>query len=154
MTADEALSFIKEHGVILASAKGPVPRLTEAIISAPIKGSWWVHPKSQQIFAVLQAVTHSRDVLVCRLVDGKVTFIHRRLWPALVRVANRFPSAHISQVREEHTASGRHVTREVPFPKWVPPAVMKRAKSLSEREAVSSLGPWSLFAMSSADKRS
>jgi hypothetical protein len=144
MTADEAISFIKKHGVVLASAKGPVPRLTEAIVNEPIKGSWWAHPRSHQIFSVLQAVTRSEDVLVCRLVDGKVTFIHRRLWPALVRVAKRFPSAQISQVHEEHTASGRHVTHEVPFPKWVPPAVVKRAKGMSEKEALDSLGPWSL----------
>jgi hypothetical protein len=143
MTADEAISFIKKHGVILASAKGPVPRLTEAIVNEAIKGSWWVHPKSQEIFSVLQAVTHSKEVLVCRLVNGKISFIHRRLWPALVRVATRFPSAQISQVHEEHTASGRHVTREVPFPEWVPPAVMKRAKGMSEKEALDALGTWS-----------
>src|SRR6267143_7265710 len=89
MTPDEAILFIKEHGVVLASAKGPVPRLTEAIVHESIKGSWWAHPKSHQIFAVFQAVTHSEEVLVCRLVNGKVTFIHRRLWPALIRVAKR-----------------------------------------------------------------
>src|ERR1700682_6428412 len=111
MTAAEAIAFIQEHGVVLASAKGPVPRLTEAIVNEPIKGSWWAHSKSHQIFAVLQAIADSEDVLVCRLVNGKVTFIHRRLWPALVRVAKRFPSARISHIQEEHTASGKHVTR-------------------------------------------
>ena len=142
MTVEQALTFIKKHGVVLASARGPVPRLSEAIVNSPIKGSWWAHPKSRQIFSVFQAVTHSNDVLVCRLVNGKVTFVHRRLWPALARVASRFPSSRISQVHEEHTASGRHITREVPFPKWVPPEVMKRAKALSEKEALDSLGPW------------
>lgn len=145
MTTAEAMSFIEEHGVVLASAKGPVPRLTEAIIKEPIRGSWWAHPKSHHIFAILQGVTDSEDVLVCRLVNGKVTLIHRRLWPALVRVAKRFPPDRISQVREEHTASGRHVTREVPFPRWVPPDVAERAKAMSENEAYDSLGPWSLL---------
>src|SRR5713101_7542985 len=142
MTAAEAISFIQEHGVVLASAKGPVPRLTEAIVNEPIKGSWWAHPKSHQIFAVLQAVTDSEDVLVCRLVNGKVTFIHRRLWPALVRVAKRFPFAQIAQVHEEHTTSGRHVAREVPFPKWVPAQVLEQAKRMNEREALDALGKW------------
>jgi hypothetical protein len=143
MTAGEALSFIEKHGVVLASAKGPVPRLSEAIVGEPIKGSWWAHPKSHDVYAILQAVADSEDVLVCRLVNGKVTLLHRRLWPALVRVAKRFPSGQISQVHEEHTASGRHITREVPFPKWVPPGVAERAKVLSEKEALDSLGPWS-----------
>jgi hypothetical protein len=97
MTADEAIAFVRECGVVLASGKGPVPRLTEAIVNGPIKGSWWGHPKSHQIYAILQAVADSRDILVCRLVDGKVTFVHRRLWPALVRLAKRFPPDRIAQ---------------------------------------------------------
>ena len=142
MTSDEAMAFVKKHGVVLVSAKGPVPRLTEAIVNEPIKGSWWAHPKSHDIFAILQTVANSKDVLVCRLVNGKVTFIHRRLWPALVRVAPRFPARQIAQVHEEHTTSGRHVTREVPFPKWVPPEVTDKAKRVSEKKALAALGPW------------
>ena len=149
MTTAEAIAFIKEHGVVLASAKGPVPRLAEAIINEPIKGSWWAHPRSHQIFEVLQAVADSEEVLVCRLVHGKVTFIHRRLWPALVRVAKRFAPARIAQIHEEHTVSGRHVTREVPFPQWVPAAVVEQAKKISEKEALNALGVWAL----AADKR-
>ncbi len=152
MTVEEAILFIKEHGVVLASARGPVPRLTEAIVGEPIKGSWWAHPKSHQIFGIMEAVADSKDVLVCRLVNGKVTFVHRRLWPALVRVAGKFPANQVSQVREEHTASGRHVTHEVPFPEWVPAAVAKSAKSMSESEALVSLGQWTLRLTSSAAK--
>ena len=142
MTADKAIAFIKKHGVVLASAKGPVPRLSEVIAGEPIKGSWWAHPKSHRIFDVFQVVADSADVLVCRLVNGKVTFVHRRLWPAVARIAKKFPANQVSQVHEEHTASGRHVTRDVPFPKWVPQTVMERAKGLSEQEAFDALGSW------------
>src|SRR2546423_13550728 len=142
MTIDQAKSFVQEHGVVLASGKGPVPRLTEAIASQPIAGNWLSHPKAHQIFAVLQAVVESRDVLVCRLVGGKGSLGHRRLWPALVRVAARFPKNHLAQVREEHTASGRHVNREVPFPTSGPVEVRARAKAMSEEEALGALGPW------------
>src|SRR5258706_15297029 len=123
MTAIEAISFIEQHGVVLASAKGPAPRLAEAIVGGSIKGSWWAHPKSRQIFTVFNAVADSEEVLVCRLVNEKVTFVHRRLWPALVRIAPQFSSRQIAQVQEEHTSSGRHVAREVAFPDWVPPGV-------------------------------
>jgi len=142
MTAAEAAAFVEEHGVVLASAKGAVPRLTEAIIGEPIKGSWWAHPKSHHIFAMLRSVTESEDILVCRAVGGKVTLVHRRLWPALVRVAARFTPSQIAQVRDEHTPSGRHVSREVPFPKWVPKAVREEAMSIAEQDALIALGPW------------
>jgi len=144
MTSTQAMAFVKKHGVVLVSAKGPVPRLTEAIVNEPIKGSWWAHPRSRDIFAILQIVANSKDVLVCRLVGGKVTFVHRRLWPALVRVTSKFPARQIAQVHEEHTTSGRHVTREVPFPKWVPPEVTEKAKRVSEKGALAALGPWAL----------
>lgn len=142
MTAGEAFAFVEEHGVVLVSAKGPVPRLTEAITGEPINGSWWGHPKSHRIFAILEVVTESDEVIVCRLVKGKITLVHRRLWPALVRVAAHFPADRISKVRQEHTSSGRHVNQEVPFPRWVPAEVMKQAKSLSEEEAFAALGAW------------
>jgi len=142
MTAEEAIAFVRAQGVVLVSGKGAVPRLTEVIAGEPIKGSWWAHPKSHQIFAILQAVTDSKEILMCRLVDRKVTLVHRRLWPALVRVAGRFGPDQIAQVREEHTPSGRHATRVVPFPKWVPPEVKEEAKSISEPEALAALGPW------------
>lgn len=142
MKLAEALAFIEQHGVVLVSAKGPVPRLTEAIAGEAIKGSWWGHPQGQQIFVILEAVTDSKDVLVCRLVKGKITFVHKRLWPALVRLADRFQPEQIAQVRQEHTASGHHVNKEVPFPRWVPAAVLKKGKSLSEAEAIAALGEW------------
>jgi hypothetical protein len=142
MTSDEAKSFVQKHGVVLVSGKGPVPRLAEAVAGEPITGSWWSHPKAHEIFAVLQAVVESGDVLVCRLVERKVTLVHRRLWPALVRVAERFPNNQVAQVHQEHTASGRHVNREVPFPKWVPLEVTERARVMSEEEALGALGAW------------
>lgn len=142
MNADEAMSFIREHGVVLASAKGPVPRLAEAIAGEPIKGSWWAHSKSHPIFAIFQEIAESSDILTCRLINGKVTFVHRRLWPALVRVAYRFPADQLAQVHQEHTSSGYHVSRELPFPQWVPPEVTEEAQHLDEREACRLLGSW------------
>ncbi|MGH8194097.1 MAG: hypothetical protein ACREQ8_06830 [Woeseiaceae bacterium] len=142
MNADEAMSFVREHGIVLASAKGPVPRLAEAIAGEPIKGSWWAHSKSHQIFAIFQEIGESPDILTCRLVNGKVTLVHRRLWPALVRVADRFHANQLAQVHQEHTASGYHVGHELPFPQWVPPEVTEAAKRLDEREACRMLGSW------------
>jgi hypothetical protein len=73
MTADQAMAIVREHGVVLASAKGPAPRLAELIAGESIKGSWWAHPRGHQIFAILQKKKKSPDILVCRLVNGKVT---------------------------------------------------------------------------------
>lgn len=141
-TASDALAFVREHGIVLVSAKGSAPRLTEAIVGETINGSWWAHPQSRHIYAILQAVTASGQVLVCRLIDGKITLVHRRLWPALARLADCFAPERLAQVTQEHTASGSHVNREVPFPQWVPPDVLELAKAIDEKEALAAFGPW------------
>jgi len=81
-------------------------------------------------------------VLVCKLVDGKVTYVHRRLWPALVRLASRFQKAQLAQTWNEHTASGAHRSRTVPFPRWVPAEVTREAALLSIAEAEQLLSPF------------
>jgi hypothetical protein len=142
MTSRQALAFIRKHGVVLEAAQGPVPSLVEVIAGERLRGSWWSHPKSHEIFTVTRTIRASNDVLVCRLIKGKVTFVHRRLWPALVRAAGRLSSKHLSQVREVHTSSGRHVTKEVPFPDWVPSSVRSAARSLSEEAALAKFADW------------
>jgi hypothetical protein len=141
VTATQALRFVHDQGAVLVAAKGPVPRLAEAIAGAPFKGSWWAHPKGREIFAILQQLEDSPDILVCRLVNGHVTFVHRRLWPALVRMAAHFKPGQLARVRQEHTASGRHVNRETAFPGWVPREILEAAQALSENQARRILGP-------------
>jgi len=142
MTPKQALAFVRRHGVVLEAAHGRAPSLAEAIAGEALQGSWWAHPKSREIFAVTRATRDSDEILVCRLIDGKVTFVHRRLWPALVRAADWLPSDRLSQVRDVHTKSGRHVTEEVPFPKWVPSDVRAAARKLSAEAARSAFANW------------
>jgi hypothetical protein len=152
-TAEEALAFVRAQGVVLVSAKGSGPSLVEAIAGHAIKGSWWAHVEAKRIYAILGAVTESEQVLVCRLVHGKITLVHRRLWPSLVRVANRLPPERLARVRQVHTASGRHENHETPFPQWVPVAVAEEASALGEPEALAALGPWLAPSSSQAKKR-
>jgi hypothetical protein len=86
-----------------------------------------------------RAVRNSGDVLVCRLVDGKVTYVHRRLWPALVRLAGRFDASRLSAIEEIHTPSGKHEVHTTAFADWMPKDVRCAAKRLTEEEAVSRL---------------
>ncbi len=139
MTPKEALAFVKRHGVVLQAARGPVPSLAEAIAGGPIRGSWWGHPKGHEIFRATKAVSDHPDVLVCKLVEGKVTFVHRRLWPALVKLAPRFRKAQLAKVWNEHTPTGAHRSRRQAFPAWVPREVRSEAEALSVTDAESLL---------------
>ena len=142
MNQKEALAFVERHGIVLQAARGPLPNLAEAIVGGPIRGSWWSHPKGREIFRAAKAICESPNVLVCKLVEGKITYVHRRLWPALVKLASRFREEQLAKVRDEHTASGAHRSRRERFPTWVPSEVMKETKALSVAEAESILSQW------------
>ena len=91
-------------------------------------------------FVAVRAVRNSSQVLVCRLLRGKITYVHRRLWPALVRLAHAFRRPDLAALREVHTARGAHTLRLVPFPRWVPAPVKRRARKLTEAKAWAALG--------------
>lgn len=135
MTPKAAIAFVKHHGIVLEAAHGPVPSLAEAIAGGPIRGSWWSHPKGRIIFRVTRAVRESPEILACKLINDKVTYVHRRFWPALVKLAPRFRKKQLAKVWDEHTESGAHTSREIAFPQWVPDDVIKEAEALSIAEA-------------------
>lgn len=142
MNAAEALRFVEKHGVVLESARHPrIPSLAEAVAGAPIRGSWWSHPKGKAIFAATRAMRESPEVLVCRVIDGKVSLAHERLWPALVKLAGKFPRKDLARIRETHTASGAHRVENVAFPKWVPAKTAAAAEKMSDADARATLAP-------------
>ena len=140
MTTRAALAFVRKKGVVLMAARGPVPSLAEAIAGGRFRGSWWGHPRGKAMFRIFEALADSNDILVCRLVGGKITFVHRRVWPALVRLAARLPKPGLAAVRQEHTESGRHRNVVTPFPEWVPATVRREGERLDEPTALRLLG--------------
>lgn len=140
-TNDEVLDFVRTHGVVLVSARGPVPTLVDAIAGAPVKGSWWGHPEGKRIFRLLQELADNEDVLSCRLVDGKLTLVHRRLWPALAAAAPLLAPGQLARVTQVHTPSGRHVNVQTPFPDWLPEDAAQAARTLDAQAALAALLP-------------
>ena len=76
---------LRKHGLLLLSDSKLVS-VTTLIVGKPIRGSWWGHPKAHDIFRVVCRIVDHPDVAVTKLISGKVTFVHRKLWPALLAV--------------------------------------------------------------------
>jgi hypothetical protein len=77
------LKALKEFGLLLES-DAKLPSVSGLVAGEPVRGSWWTHKRSHEIFAVLQAVADHSRVLITKLVSGKVTFVDRELWPEVV----------------------------------------------------------------------
>jgi hypothetical protein len=141
-TGKRWLTFVKKHGLVLASARGPVPSVAEAVAGEPIVGSWWAHPKGKAIFAALSEIDDSEDVRSFKLIDGKITLVHRRLWPALVRLARdgALPAERLASLQQEHMPTGEHRNLVTPFPDWVDDETARIAQKLSLADAREELG--------------
>jgi hypothetical protein len=80
-TPAQALAFVKKEGFVTL-----VPRFVEAVAGERVRGSWWGHPKGQLIFRLAESLEDSKDVVSLKLLEGKTTFVHRKLWPTLLAV--------------------------------------------------------------------
>jgi hypothetical protein len=135
----DPLVFIEQLGVVMQSAQhARIPSFVEFIAEEKIRGSWWGHNKGREIFRALVTVYESPDVVAMKLVDDKLTLVHRRLWPALATLAHegRLDGKRLAKVTQKHTDAGRHEKQEEPFPDWLP----RGLKLPSIDEALSQLG--------------
>ena len=78
---------LQTGGLLLLQDK-TFPNVVTIVTGESLRRSWWGHPLGHKIFRTLTELAANPDVVVCKLLDGKVTFVHRRLWPALLAVAS------------------------------------------------------------------
>jgi len=81
------LMNLERYGLLLESDP-KLPNVANLVAGETIRGSWWGHPKGKLIFAVLKRLAANPEILVTKLVLGKVTFLHRRLWQPFLSLAH------------------------------------------------------------------
>lgn len=92
MTVDISKAFarvfqeLERRGLLLVSGT-EVPDVRRLVSKQASTGSWWADPSAHSIFAVNEMLEEHPDVLITRLVAGKVTFVHRSLWSRVFTVA-------------------------------------------------------------------
>lgn len=115
MSVSRIVEHLERVGLILEQDK-KVVSVVGIATGETLRGSWWSHPRAREIFSVLNALHDHPDVLFVKLVGGKVTLLHRRLWPALLAIArsnepwqtkglSREARTLLSRVRRDHVAS-------------------------------------------------
>lgn len=82
---DRVFTELRIVGFILESDPH-LPSVCRIIAGEPMRGSWWSHPMAQVIFQVNEKLDDHPDVLITKLLSGKVTFVHRNLWSEIVAI--------------------------------------------------------------------
>ena len=87
LSAESAFVFAKleEHGLLLR-IDANLPNVCALVAGERVRGSWWSHPSGRAIFAVDGELADHPDVLMTKLISGKVTYVHRALWPQVIAV--------------------------------------------------------------------
>ena len=76
---------MRRYGLLLESDPR-LPSIVSLVVGKPIRGSWWGHPNGAAIYNETNKLADRPDVLVLKLLDGKVTFVLDTLWPHLYAI--------------------------------------------------------------------
>lgn len=82
---ERVLGQLTDDGLLLLSDKD-LPSVSGLIANEKLRGSWWSHKSAQVIFNVSEMLEDHEDVLIMKLVSGKVTFVHRALWDRIYSI--------------------------------------------------------------------
>ncbi|HEV8661471.1 MAG TPA: hypothetical protein VGS96_22965 [Thermoanaerobaculia bacterium] len=143
MSCAEVRRRLDRYGLLLLQDK-KLPSVATIFAGEPMSRSWWSHPRSHEMFRCLRSIEH--EVLTTRLINGKVTYVHKRLWPALAATGTPVTD-------EVHTESGRHERRVETSESWakrlkVKPLASAAAGRMEIEAAAAALGapprslPW------------
>jgi len=85
MNFEELTERLLEYDLLL-DTDPRFPSVTGFVADDTGGRSWWAHPQAKQMYGLSCGLRDHPDVLMVKLVSGKVTFIHRPLWPAIVAI--------------------------------------------------------------------
>jgi hypothetical protein len=94
------LAKLKELGLLLQTDAN-LPNVCALVAGKPVRGSWWAHPRSHEIFRVNGELAEHPDVLVSKLISGKITYLHRPLWAAVMAIGRARESWQIERLSRD-----------------------------------------------------
>jgi len=86
-TQHDALELVRDRQVVTEVPTHGPTSLVAAVIGRVPEGSWREHAKGRLVYRLGRQLRASPEVLAVRLVEGKVAFVDRALWPEVYRVA-------------------------------------------------------------------
>jgi len=105
---------LDRQGLLLVT-DAVLPSVAGIVAGEPVNGSWWSHPASHAIYAVLERLDDAGDTFVVKLVSSKQTFVAEALWREFFSVATAKAKWQTDGLSREERAllrrveSGEHV---------------------------------------------
>ena len=83
---EASVTQLKHWGLMLAADRA-LPSLPPLVVERDVRGSWWADPEANLIYESARRLAAHPDVIQVVLVSAKLTYLHKRLAPALQAVA-------------------------------------------------------------------
>lgn len=78
---------LQEAGFLLESDPR-LPSVCTLVTGELLRSSWWSHPLAPAIFALNSRLEDHPDIIITKLISGKVTFVHRNLWSEIYAIGS------------------------------------------------------------------
>ena len=111
MKLDELLERLRELDLLL-DADAKFPSISSEVLGGNVRGSWWAHPKASEMYRLACLLRSHPDVLMAKLISGKVTLIHRPLWPAVFVIGTAREAWQMKDLSKEAKALLKKVDKE------------------------------------------
>ena len=111
MTFADLLASLREFDLLLDTDQ-KFPSVTGLFTGGGERGCWWVHPQAPEMFRLSCALRDHPDVLLMKLISGKVTFVHRPLWPAIFAIGAAREAWQMDGLSKEARALLKKVDKE------------------------------------------
>ena len=85
MNLETLLDRLREFDLLLDTDPA-LPSVSGIVAGGPVRGSWWSHPRAKLMYKLAIELRDHPDALFIRLVSGKLTYVHRNLWPAILSI--------------------------------------------------------------------
>ncbi|MFD2640809.1 hypothetical protein [Pseudomonas japonica] len=128
--------FVFREKVVMESARTKLPSVVDFITGGNFKGGWWALPNSSAIYNTLTKLRDSPQILVCKLVRGKVTYVSHDILPYLICLSAELPADALARITEVHSGNGRHTLNTESLSSWASQVTMEHARSISRESAI------------------
>ncbi|TPI21094.1 hypothetical protein [Mesorhizobium sp. B4-1-1] len=83
----DAKIYLESHGLIPLSPAEGLVSLVDLILGPGVTGNWWGHDRANDAYNAYSALANDPNVIVVKLIDYKVTLVHRNIWNPIFKIA-------------------------------------------------------------------
>ena len=135
MRFEDLLERLREFDLVL-DTDPKFPSIAGFVMGESPRGTWWAHPQGKEVYRLACLLRSHPDVLLVKLVSGKITLVNRPLWPAVFAIGTAREAWQTKDLSKEAKALLKEVEKDAAVEASGDPARELEARLLVYSESV------------------